>query len=310
MANRVSTRALTEAGLLAAITAVMALLGQVVPVLPLLIPVPIVLIAVRHGFRTALMTTAVVGLLLAYVLGPGAALFQTVSFGSVGLAIGWGATRRWEAGGTLLLTAAALLLTLALSLSISVFIAGVDIGPRLDEAVAQARTQIHQTLEEQQVLDTPQGQAQLAVAELFLDVFRRTWWAVFMVAIAPAALLYYAVARWSLRRFRYTLPPIPSFRDWHLPAETLLPLALGLGALLTPVDVLINLGLGVLVIMLYLYAFNGLSLTYGLLVRWGLPQVLAALLTVLAAVSVIPAVVIGGLLDSVFDFRLSLDSRE
>ena len=72
MATRVTS--MTESGLLAAITVVMALIGVYVPLLGtvavLMWPLPILVLIVRHGLRWGVMAVVVSGVLTAALVEP------------------------------------------------------------------------------------------------------------------------------------------------------------------------------------------------------------------------------------------------
>ena len=103
MATRVN--ALTEGGILAAVMAVMGLIGLYVPFLGmmaiLLWPLPAIVLILRHGLRWGVMAVLVAAALLAVLVEPMVALRLALAFGPVGLVLGFGYRRGW-AGGRLM----------------------------------------------------------------------------------------------------------------------------------------------------------------------------------------------------------------
>ncbi|MCL5677066.1 MAG: YybS family protein [Firmicutes bacterium] len=310
MANHTSARPLVEGALLAAVTAVLALIGYAVPLVPLFLPVPIVLIGMRHGLRLSLLTVIVVGLVLAVTLGPSTALLETIAFGSAGLAIGFGVHRQWPVTWTLVLTAAASAVATFLALALTFYLMGINQVSEMARAMAQAVSMTKALLARYPQFATPQAQTQMAQLELAPDLIRRIWWAVLMAAGAFSAVLQYAVVRWTLRYMRIDLPPVPSFATWRAPSEGVWILALGLVAQLFGPPQLRSLGEGLYAIMMYLYLTDGTALTYALLRRYHLSRGAGGILAVLLGLSLGPVVVIAGLVDSLLDFRLWLEAQD
>lgn len=98
MATRVSS--LTESGILAGITVVMAIVAMYVPLLGILAvllwPLPMILLLVRHGIKWALMSVATAIVVTAALVEPMASLRLAVSFAPTGLALGIGYRNRWS----------------------------------------------------------------------------------------------------------------------------------------------------------------------------------------------------------------------
>ncbi|MBO6235684.1 MAG: DUF2232 domain-containing protein, partial [Schwartzia sp.] len=103
MANRVTS--MTESGLLAAITVVMALIGVYVPLLGtvaiLMWPLPILVLIVRHGLKWGLMAVFVSAVLTAALVEPAVSLRLALAFAPGGVALGLGFRNEWSSVRTL-----------------------------------------------------------------------------------------------------------------------------------------------------------------------------------------------------------------
>lgn len=84
---------LTEGGILAAISVVMALTSIYIPLLGTVIafiwPLPIIILVVRHGLRWGILASVVSGILIALLIHPLQAISMIIAFGLVGLVIGY-----------------------------------------------------------------------------------------------------------------------------------------------------------------------------------------------------------------------------
>ena len=83
------TSAMVEAGILAAVAIVMALISMYVPVLGAFVnfvwPLPIVICGCRHGLKWSIMTLLVATVIIAMIISPINAFFLAAIFGLFGL---------------------------------------------------------------------------------------------------------------------------------------------------------------------------------------------------------------------------------
>lgn len=311
MASRMSTRALVEGALLAALTALLALLAQVLPFLPFFLPVPIVLMGARYGFRSSLLTVIVVWMLLAVTLGPGTALMTAVAFGSSGLAIGFGVRQKWPVVRTLALTGVATGLSSLVIFVLLYHLFGLN---QMAELLNLTRVALIDPLKQMvgkyPQTSTPQFEQYIAQMELSLDLLRRTWWLFIGAGAVFSALFQYAAAKWVLGRLRLELPPIPAFSTWKMPAEAMFLLALGYGTQLVGVPYVQTLGLGLITALSSFYIVTGAALAYGLLRRYGVGKAVTIVLLVLVSARLGQVLAIAGMVDSLLDLRLWIDSSD
>ncbi len=85
---------MTESGLLAALTVVLALAAVYLPVIgmaaALIWPLPVLVLVVRHGVRWGLMAVVVSGVIMALLIEPMTALRLVLAFAPTGLMLGLG----------------------------------------------------------------------------------------------------------------------------------------------------------------------------------------------------------------------------
>ena len=87
-----NTKSLVEGALLAAINIILSIMALYMPILgtfaTLVWPVPIVILGIRHGLRTSILSTVVAGIFVAILSGPFQAVNIVISFGLIGIAMG------------------------------------------------------------------------------------------------------------------------------------------------------------------------------------------------------------------------------
>ncbi|HHV19081.1 MAG TPA: DUF2232 domain-containing protein, partial [Thermoanaerobacterales bacterium] len=80
-----NTKSLVEGALLAAINIILSIMAIYMPILgtfaTLIWPVPIVILGIRHGIKTSILSTVVAGIFVAILSGPFQAITIVVSFG-------------------------------------------------------------------------------------------------------------------------------------------------------------------------------------------------------------------------------------
>ena len=86
------TSAMVQAGILAAVAIVMALISMYVPVLGAFVnfvwPLPIIICGCRHGLKWSIMTLLVATIIIAMIISPVNAFFLAAIFGLLGLILG------------------------------------------------------------------------------------------------------------------------------------------------------------------------------------------------------------------------------
>jgi uncharacterized protein YybS (DUF2232 family) len=307
--TRRQTRGLTEGAVLAALTAVVAAVGLVIPFVGILLaPIPVMLLVMRWGMRTALLAAVVAGLILLQFFGPLVALSVTVIFAPIGLAMGWGVRRGIGAQLTVLTGSAAFLLSSLGTFAITIFVLHQDILGQL------IRTQV-QAWESAQVWAQHMGAPQSRIDEMrnavaLMPQFLRT---TFPVLVALGALVWaylcYVLARSVLRRIGHDIPAVPPILSWRLPtalASSLLWASAGLSITSTVVPRLGGAGLNAVLINLFVFAFQGALVGITWMNARSIPrfaQIIAGMLAFTSGLLPLLALAILGILDTWYDFR-------
>jgi uncharacterized protein YybS (DUF2232 family) len=217
------TKPLVEGALLAGITVVLALAGFYIPVAGLVIaflwPVPVALVALRHGLKVGTLTVTVAGLLLTAFVGPLQALTMALTFGLVGIAFGHAVRRGWSPSYTLVVGTAAMLVS---------FLAGFFLGLLfLGIGLAEFESQIREGIEASMEIYRGMGVAPDVLEQMeefwagALEAFRLILPAALVGAAALNAFINFQVLKAVLTRLGYSVQALPPFERWGLPKWTL-----------------------------------------------------------------------------------------
>ncbi len=231
MSNRAGgTRPLVEGALLAGITVVLALAGFYIPVLGIAIaflwPVPVAIVALRHGLRVGILTVVVACLLLTAFVGPLQALTMTLAFGLVGLAFGHSVRKGWGASFTLGLGAIAMLVSFLAGFFLGLMFLGIGLA-EIQEQMQEGMTMAMDLYRGLGV--SPEVMAQMEEFwESMMEAFRSILPAALVGAAVMNSFINLQVLRAVLNRLGYAVETLPPFDRWSLPRWALLPFVLGL----------------------------------------------------------------------------------
>lgn len=124
------TSEMVEAGILAAIAVLFAILGTYLPVLGVIFnflwAVPVAVCGMRNGLRWSIMTLIVAGAVIGSLLGPVQALSVMAMFGLLGLALGECMYRGYTPAKTLVYSSAATFVSILLSMGLAMLVMGTN----------------------------------------------------------------------------------------------------------------------------------------------------------------------------------------
>jgi uncharacterized protein YybS (DUF2232 family) len=327
-ARRLRTQGLTEGAILAALVALFAIATRYLPLLgaatALLCPLPLAILVIRHGFRTAAIAAVAATLVGAMLAGPLVGLAILISFAPMGLVLGIGAQRGWPAVRTVVVGGVVSFVAIVLNFL------GLMGGGRIsfDEMARTMERSIEMAgglytrlgLSAEQIESATKQMQQAAQLMPYL----LPWTLVF--AALFAAWLNYEVGRRVLQRFGYQWPALPPLGTWRLPAAAiwLIPLSyalLVLGAQIggsgTPApdaareglgaarSLLERLATGLLLTTQSLFVFQGIVAGWVIIGNYGFGrfgQVMAIVMVFAVPVLSVAAFVLG-ILDSALKVR-------
>lgn len=235
------TSEMVEAGILAAVGVLFAILGTYLPVLGALFnflwPMPIAICGVRNGFRWSLMALIVAGAVIGSLLGPFQGLSIIVMFGLPGLAIGECMRRGYKP--MLLMGISSVVGMVALALSVVTAMMAVGADP-----ISMVFSGLQESLADSMTYYEAAGMSEAEIAEAMkaneemLEGIKIVLPAAFMLCSPIIVYGNYIATRKVLQRMGMRFHEIPAFTTWRVPEWMIWPLALSIfGASITGAQV-------------------------------------------------------------------------
>ena len=310
-----SSRVLTDCGIVVALSVVLVLISFYIPVLGTLATmiwaVPVMALVLRRGIFPAILSvlvSAVVSILFAGVVG---GILSAAWIGFFGLIYGVCFRKKISPLSTLAAgTIAAgiiMVITLAIGAILGVF--------SFDGLTATLRESVQQTLsmyESAGILDQllPQGMTAAEYGDKILSIMMTLLPAVFILYGMASAALNYLFAALILKRLNFDITPLPPFREWHFPWWIMWAVVVALVAYLMGTQwdggYYHQIALNIIYLYLPIFLVSGVSM-----VAWTLytcraktaTKVMVWLAVILLMRFSLPLLLILGALDPLLDYR-------
>lgn len=307
-------KSLTEGAFLAALAAILGLIGLYIPPLyfitSLLVPLPLAVLVKRHDLSAGLMAWAVTTFLLFVFFGePFTVLLLVIQFGPMGLLFGILFKNHVPAGPSIavgsIMAAALTVITVTMTFwitGINPFAMGQEMKESMEEATAwYARAGLVDAQGEQQLQEFTEQMIRLV--PVFIPGSLVVWALI-------SALLTYLITRSVLIRLNYSVPPVPPFSQWRYPWYSLWGVIIGLGLMLVGdqwgLTVVNNIGSNILYVFAFAYFVLGLSVLSFFMKRW---QVMPLVKVIIAVVALLylpffgVGIMVMGMLDPILNGR-------
>ncbi|HMM22624.1 MAG TPA: YybS family protein [Selenomonadales bacterium] len=307
-----SVKPMVEAGIMASVSILFALISAYVPLLGVLVnliwPVPIVLLGVRHGLKWSVMATAVAGVLIAILVQPLHAITMVLGLGLIGIVLGYAFRRKMSPAATILWGSVASLVSKAAILGLGMVTLGVNPLAAMPEAMEKAVSQaldIYRGLgAPEQVLEQMQTQLQPMVKLLPVVIP-----ASLLLAAVVDTFLNFLIAKTVLRKLGQPVAGFAPFKDWVLPRWILYFYALAILMIYhgskEQMELLYKAGMNLQILSTALLLLQGLSVFYFLADKYNLSRIQRGI--ILMMTFVIPVVssiaVFAGAFELVLDYR-------
>ena len=265
---RIETKAITEGALMAALTAILAMAGILIPflspVVMLIWTLPVVVVCIRHGMRVGIATIAVAGFIIMSLGTPFNALDMLLTSTGPALLIGCGFYYKWPTEKTLLFAAISAVIGLAAVIAISIKVMGISLQQffGLDpETIEQVIIMINESGLLSSAYESPESVS--AAVYAMIDVFEIFFPVTIAVYGLLSALSNYLVAHVVLRKLKVPVPPLTKLATFRLPMPLVIAVVLSLGMTIlggmyfAEYPIIVVAGQNVQSIMLVLYAFQG-----------------------------------------------------
>lgn len=318
MQKIVSPRSLTEGALMAAITAIIALVGTFLPFINifsfLIIAVPIIIVIIRNNLTTGVISSIVATLLVAVLAGPLIAFFFYLQFMPLAITYGYLLKNKYSAGKILAIGTFVAVISSILIMLFSMAISQMDLEQQKQALFETVDRTIgiyedHGVLEqfEQQGVNKEELRTMLTdMVSFFIKVFP----AIFIIGSVFTAGTHFIMARIILRRFGHEVPHIPPFSQWHLPWYVVWGLIAGWAGFLVGdiygQEVLRVLGQNILItygVILFILGLSVVAFYFKKLKLSGLTRMLIILTFLLFLNGFIFVTIFIGMFDLVLDHR-------
>ncbi len=305
------TSEMVEAGILAAIAVLFAILGTYLPVLGALFsflwPVPIAVCGMRNGLRWSLMALIVAGAVIGSLLGPVQSLSLMAMFGLLGLALGECMYRGYKPVKTMFFSSAAALVSIVLSILLGMALMGTNPVDMMFEGLQQAFAETESYyrsagLNEEEIAAAVQSNRD------FLDSIRLILPASFIVCAPMLAFANYMAARKVLVKMGAVFEPLPPFTSWRVPEYLIWPygLSVALHSLYPDAPQLVyELAANLQMVITVVFFVQGLAVVFWWIREnekprwWGTAAVVMAFAVQMFSIFI----VLVGAFESVFDYR-------
>ncbi len=307
-----NTKSLVEGALLAAINVILSIMAIYMPILgtfaTLIWPVPIVILGIRHGLKTSILSTVVAGIFVAILSGPFQAITIIVSFGLIGIAMGWAIKKDLSPFKVLSVGSATSLISKVALVFISMFMMGIN--PLTEEiTVLKESLSMAGSFYQKMGIDPQTVETTIEGFTRSLDLLPLIVPGIFIMASALDAFLTYIVTKAILSRMGQKLKDLTPFWLWRFPDYTVAFFLLGnLLVLLEtywPVGVLKAVGMNLALVFGFAFFVQGFSLLAYLFGKLNVGKIFRVLITLFVLFNplFLQILFLAGLFDILFNFR-------
>lgn len=324
--SRWETKSLVEGALLSALTIILSLISIYVPLLntfaTLLCPVPIVVLAVRHGWRLSSTSAVVSALIVTMIAGPVNGIVILFTVGLVGTVLGAAFRKGYSPAKTLIISAIAVLIA-------QIVLVGIY-------AIAFKINIIYDTLRLMSESSQQSGEMMKQFSGLFgkfsansrmLEQFERQQqqmanavgilWRIIPVGffVLPAIIgsfLNFTISRLVLNRLGHRIPGLAPFKEWRMPEQVVWGFIAGIILLWwgekSGYPWITTVGLNLNMLFTMAYAVQGAAVVWFLLDHYNAYKLIRIIIVIYMFV-LMQYLSFLGLLDCIFDFRKKILNR-
>lgn len=307
------TSAMVEAGILAALAIVMALISMYIPVIGAFVnfvwPLPIIICVVRNGLKWGFMTLLVASVIVAMIINPIQAFFLAAIFGMLGLILGECMRRHLPPMKLMLYGSGGAVIALILNIVLSMVVLGINPVEMMFTSFNDSLTQLSAYYREQG-LGEKEIEAMVAGYAEMLRMMRIIMPGAFLLSAPVMAFANYLAAKKILGKLGESFADFPSLLNFQLPGWVLYPFAISLFAVTYYYQTdqsswMYYAAVNVQTVCSFLLVFQGIILIYWFVDKKQKPRWWANLATML--LFMIPffsqIIVYVGAFDIVFDYR-------
>lgn len=307
-----STRAVVEGAIFAAIAMALYLLGNATQMIIILAyPVPAALIAQRHGLRAGVMASVVAAIGIGMTLGPLHGLISLMIIGVPGVALGLCIKKGLGWAASTMITGAVLAFTTVADFILGAYTIGITPQKSLEELKLAVASSMEGTRAIYEKLNVgPEVIAQMeTMGEQMTYAIGRLLPAMVIISSLMTALIAYSITRAVIIRMKGKAEAIAPFDTWMMPVwlmwVPIAGLALPLLGSYMGMDWISYAGNNLFTGAMMLYMVHALSLAWFFLAAKGVPKFLRFVICAFLYLTPLTSSLMpyAGVLDSFYDFR-------
>lgn len=307
-----STRAIVEGAIFAAIAIALYLLGNATQVVIILAyPVPAALIAQRHGLKAGLMASLVAALGIGMTLGPIHGIISLLIIGVPGVVLGICMKKGLSWVSSTMITGAVLTFTTVADFVLGAFAIGITPQKSLEELRTAMMASLETTKNFYAKINAgAEAMKQMdAMAEQMSFVVSKLLPAMVVISSLMTALIAYSITRAVIIRMKGKADPITKFEKWQLPVWfswfPIIGLALPLIGGYVKMDWVTYLGNNLFTSAMMFYMVHSMALLWFYLNQKGVPKFLRFIICGFLYITPLTSGILpyAGVVDSFYDFR-------
>jgi len=311
MENR-RVKPMVEGGILAAIAVAMSLISLYVPIIgsfmALILPLPIIVLVVRHGVRWGIMSTIIAGVLISMLISPLQAISIVVVCGFIGVVLGYTYRKGYSAVRCLTIGSVSAIASILVVFAVSLLVINVNpMNIQMD--------MMQQAFEESLAVYRSSGMSETEIAEIAgkfktgLDTVKQLVPVTVVLAGLFETYINFIVAGVVLRRVGHmNIVTMPPFKEWKLPWGLVYIYAFSLIGMYWgsshEIEVLLQVSMNFNMFAGILSFIQGLVILFYMADRYQLSNFLRGIILILILTSgLFQVVALIGLFDIIFDYR-------
>lgn len=313
------TSAMVQAGILAAVAIVMALISMYVPVLGAFVnfvwPLPIIICGCRHGLKWSIMTLLVATIIIAMIISPVNAFFLAAIFGLLGLILGECMRRHLPPMKMMFYGSIGAVIALILNIVLSFWVLGMN-------PIDMMFSSFHESLGQLAMYYREHGMSEVEIKKIvaeyeeLLRMMKIIMPGAFLLCAPLMAFVNYMAAKKILTKLGETFEAFPPFTMLTIPGWVLWPYGLSLLAVTYYYQTdqsswMYLLSVNIQTVCSFLFVFQGIVLLYWFIDKHRKPRWWANVgLVLMFAIPIFSQIMVYvGAFDVVFDFRKIRDKR-
>jgi len=307
------TSAMVEAGILAAVAIVMALISMYVPVLGAFVnfvwPLPLVICGMRNGLKWSIMMLLVATIIIAMIISPINAFFLAAIFGLLGLILGECMRRKFPPMKMMLYGSVGALIALMINIALSFLVLGINPVEMMFTSFNESLVQLAAYYREHGMSEADIQKSIDGYKEMF-RMMKIIMPGAFLICAPVLAFINYIAAKKILTKLGESFEDFPPFTMLQVPGWVLWPYGLSLLAVTyfyvnDPSSWMYNVAVNIQTVCSFMLVFQGIVLLYWFVDVHKKPRWWANLGTALMFIVPIfsQILVYVGAFDIVFDFR-------